>query len=390
MLANASESTPDFSAVETPSTGRTYGRSFSPPSKSTRVPAARVDVGPKRARRARRVPGQTRLTWPRGGARFRTRGRKSARVFPAQPRGAPRLVEHRRVAFEHVAVARPAVRAQSHARVRAHAARRGERNRRERAAGGPSGLLWPSLAFSPASPVFSAVPTDAVPSDAASSSGEEVSSGVSKGPQRRRSRSALEIAPLELAPHRDLLLLLLELGVQAAPSRRGCATSLSGAISVLAAARCAARCGSAWPARLWIQFMLTGACATRSTVTFSTSATAPMPMNAIAVSTRYDTYSPSANRRRYLPRALSTGHRPGAPARVPEQTRLLRRRRLRRRRRRRGGRKADALRARHPVSRLVQCGERASARLRSIPEGCSAEAEPRFSSENSENQSLNS
>ena len=83
------------------------------------------------------------------------------------------------------------------------------------------------------------------------------------------------------------------------PSRRGCNTSLRGAFSVLAAARCAARCGSAWPARLWIQFMLTGACATRSTVTFSTSATAPMAMNAIAVSTRYDTYSPLANRRRY-------------------------------------------------------------------------------------------
>jgi hypothetical protein len=61
--------------------------------------------------------------------------------------------------------------------------------------------------------------------------------------------------------------------------------------------------------------MLTGACATRSTVTFSTSATAPMAMNAIAVSTRYDTYSPLANRRRYRHGLFPVAPRRASPSR---------------------------------------------------------------------------
>ena len=65
--------------------------------------------------------------------------------------------------------------------------------------------------------------------------------------------------------------------------------------------------------------MLTGACATRSTVTFSTSATAPMPMNAIAVSTRYDTYSPSANRRRYRQGLFRLATAPARPRASPSR-----------------------------------------------------------------------
>ena len=335
-----------------------------------RVPAARVDVGPKRARRARRVPGQARLLWPRGGARFRTRGRKSARVFPAEPRGAPRLVEHRRVAFEHVAVARPAVRAQVAPRVvRAHAARRGERNRRERAAGG---LLWPSLAFSGllarVSGFLGGTNRRGTFRRGTIRRGflfwrRSLFWGLEGPPQRRRrSRSALEIAPLELAPHRDLLLLLLELGVQAAPQP--------------ARVRHLAERRDFRPRRGEVRGEVRVRLARQALDPVHADRRLRHALDGDVQHQRDGAHAHERDRGEHAvrhvlalgepaevpPRALSTGHRPGAPARVPEQTRLLRRRRLRRRRRRRGGRKADALRARHPVSRLVHCGERTRAR----------------------------
>ena len=100
-----------------------------------RASAARVDRAAQSAR-APFVTSQARLLRPRGRARRRVRGRKRGGVR-AGLRRAPRLVKHRRVALEHVAVARPAVRAQVAPRViRAHAVRREKRHLGKRATGG--------------------------------------------------------------------------------------------------------------------------------------------------------------------------------------------------------------------------------------------------------------